>query len=119
MELTEQNFMIYAAKHYDNPWCFNEEEFFQDLKKISTLKRMIAWMNNGEDINIHLAINNMVCFYNVFEHHAASRMLEFKTKESHWPKMNAILFFLSFPLIGDKKFDVVFHRRITQEFKHL
>jgi len=118
MELTEQNFTIYAAKYYDNPWCFNEDEFLKDLSIISTLKRMIAWANNGDEINVHLLVNNTVCFYNVFEHHAASELLEFKMNDLHYEKMNAILFFLSYPLLGDGEFDLMFHRRITQEFKN-
>lgn len=117
MELTNQNFNIYAAKYYDNEYCFTEDEFIQDLKKISTIKRMVSWLSNGDDINVHLLINNTISFYNVFDNHAASKMLEFKMEDRHWPIMNAILYFLSMPLIGDQTYSIILHRRIAQEFK--
>lgn len=119
MELTSLTFNLYAAKYYDNPYCFNEEEFLSDLKRIGTIKRMISWLNNGEDVNVHLLINNIISFYNVFEHHAASKLLEFKMDQTHYPKMNSILYFLSLPLIDDSQYDIVFHRRIAQEFKRI
>ena len=117
MELTTDTFVLYAARHYDNPYCFNEEEFHSDLKKIGTIKRMVSWMNGGETVNVKLLVNNTISFYNVFDHHAASSLIEFKTTKDHWHKINAVLVFLSFPLIGDGLFDVVLHRRIAQEYK--
>lgn len=119
MNLTASTFNLYAAKHYDNPYCFNEEEFYSDLKRIGTIKRMISWLNSREEVNIHLLINNVISFYNVFEHHAASKLLEFKMDESHYPKMNSLLYFLSLPLIHDGNYDIIFHRRIAQEFKRI
>jgi hypothetical protein len=117
MILSNETFVLYAAKHYDNENCFTESEFYSDLKKIGTIKRMISWLNNGDNINLHLLINNIVLFYNVFEHHAASSLLEFKMDESHWLKINAILVFLSLPAIGNQEFDLLLHRRIAQEYR--
>jgi hypothetical protein len=30
-KLDETNFLLYAAKHYDNPQCFDTLEFYEDL----------------------------------------------------------------------------------------
>jgi hypothetical protein len=117
MILTQENFFVFAAKHYDNPYCFTESEFQEDLKKISTIKRMIMWMDSPVNVNIHLIINNIISFYNVFDHHAGSQMLEFRTEEHHHSRLNAFLCFLSLPLVGDQEYDLVLHRRIAQEFK--
>lgn len=119
MDLTDKTFNLFAAKYYDNPYCFNEDEFHSDLKRIGTIKRMISWINNGDDINIHLLINNVILFYNVFEPHAASKMLEHKMDNSHYPKMNSILYYLSLPMISDETYDIVFHRKIAQTLKDL
>lgn len=119
MELTLDTFTLYAAKHYDNPYCFNEEEFHSDLKKIGTIKRMISRLNSGEEVNVHLLVNSFISFYNVFEHHAASNLLQFKMDETHYEKANSILYFLSLPLIFDGSYDIIFHRRIAQHFKHI
>lgn len=117
MELNESTFNLYAAKHYDNPFCFNEDEFQIDVKRIATIKRMISWHNGGNDINIRLLLNNVISFYNVFEHHAATTMLQYKMDRTHYLQMNAMLYFLSYPLIGDGSFDIMLHRRIVKEFR--
>jgi len=31
--LDNSNFLLYAAKHYDNPQCFDTKEFYDDLKR--------------------------------------------------------------------------------------
>lgn len=117
MELTNETFVLYAAKYYDNPFCFSEAEFHKDLSLIGTIKRMISWINNGEDINVHLLINNVISFYNVFENHAASKLLEFRVTEEHVLKLNSVLLYLSLPLIGAQEYDLLFHRRIAQGYK--
>ena len=117
IELTEKTITLYAAKFYDNPYCFSEDEFKSDLGKIGTIKRMISWINNGDNINVKLLVNNVISYYNVFDHHAASAMLELKMDSTHYPKMNAILYYLSLPMIDDKEYDIIFHRRIANEFK--
>ena len=35
MQITKENLSVYAAKHYDNPFCLTEDEFKSDLFKIS------------------------------------------------------------------------------------
>ena len=32
-ELNEENFILYAIKHYDNPHCKGMDEFMDDLKR--------------------------------------------------------------------------------------
>jgi len=119
MELNQDTFTLYAAKHYENPYCFNEEEFHKDLGKISTIRRMISWHSNGDQINLHLLINNVISFYNVFEHHAATNLLSLKVEDWQSIKINSILYFLSLPLIEPGEFDLLLHRKLTQEFKAL
>jgi len=118
--LTTDNFVQFAERNYDNPHCFNEDEFQSDLRRISTIKRMISWTNTPDDtINTKLLINNVILFYNVFDHKAASKLLEFKMDEKHYMKLNSILYFLSLPLVYDCSYDILFHRRIVSSFKNV
>lgn len=121
MELTDQTFELFAAAHYDNPYCLNKEEFQTDLRLISTLKRMISWMNDQPDmddqVRIIRLVNNTILFYNVFDHEAATKLLEHSMNEQHKSKINAVLYFLSLPLIYDQEFDLIFHRKIAKVFK--
>lgn len=36
----EANFLLYAAKHYDNPQCIDVVEFYEDLNRFKYIKRL-------------------------------------------------------------------------------
>jgi|AntRauTorcE11898_2_1112593.scaffolds.fasta_scaffold08672_5 hypothetical protein len=118
MELTEDNFNVYAASHYDNPMCLSEDEFIKDLNQIKTIRRMMTRYMNGKESNVRLLINNIIIFYNCFEHHAATNMLQMLINDVHVEYFNAVLMFLSFPtLIPPNKYNVEFYKLLEVEFK--
>jgi len=118
MELTPSNFTIYAATHYDNPMCLTEDEFLDDLKQLKTIRRMMSRYLNGEESNIRLLTNNIIIFYNCFEHHAASKMLQSQIHEHHIEYFNAILIFLSLPtLIPPNDHNKEFYAVLEEEFR--
>ena len=39
--LDDSNFILYCAKHYDNPHCHDTEEFYEDLRRIKYIKKLI------------------------------------------------------------------------------
>ena len=46
--LTEQNMLLYAAKHYYNPRFSDIEEFNEDLKRFKYIKRLVnRYIENG------------------------------------------------------------------------
>jgi len=116
MKLTKGNYALYAASIYDNPSCISEAEFVEDLGRISTIKRMVSKYRNGESVNVRLLVNNVITFYNVFEHHGASRLIEFKIDSHHAGMVNAILAYLSFPLVDGYAVDAEFYHTLEQEF---
>ena len=47
-DLSEENFIMFAIKHYDNKNCTGLDEFFDDLHRFKYLKRLLKnqqWMN--------------------------------------------------------------------------
>jgi len=40
-KITSENVNIYAIKHYDNPHCENEKEFYDDMKRFKYIKRLL------------------------------------------------------------------------------
>ena len=40
-ELNEDNYMMFAIKHYDNPQAVTQEDFYEDLKKFKYIKRLL------------------------------------------------------------------------------
>ena len=99
-ELTEDNFNIYAIKHYDNPACKGMAEFHDDLKKFRYLKRLFRKYTTGSDLKERLIINHLVVLYNLFGPEAATKMLFFKIEKEFWPQLKTFLVFLSYMPIG-------------------
>lgn len=118
MELTDQNFQIYAAMNYDNMFCLNETEFLNDLGHLKTIQRMMTKYIKGDDTNIRLLINNIIIFYNCFKHSAASKMIQLKVSEEQIQYFNAVLKFLCLPLlIPPETINDNFYEILEQEFR--
>jgi hypothetical protein len=64
--ITNRNWQIYAARHYNNPNCTGENEFFEDLYKVRSIKKLIARYTNTRNINVVQILNNMILVTNVF-----------------------------------------------------
>lgn len=76
--LTDTNFLLYAAKHYDNP-CHNTEEFLDDLKRFKYLKRLFVKYKETGELKERLILNHIIVLYNIFGEHATP-MLFLKLK---------------------------------------
>ena len=79
--LTEENFMLFAAKYYENPHCTDLLEFHDDLKRIRYLKRLFKKYEQNGELKERLVLNHLLVLYNVFEHRAMTRILVFKLEE--------------------------------------
>jgi len=95
-ELTNENFLMYAIKNYDNPSCSGLKEFDDDLKRLRYIKRLIGRYKITGDIKERLVINHLVILYNVFGVDAATNMLFFKIQEKFWPQLKPFLILLNF-----------------------
>ena len=56
-ELTEENFNIYAIKHYDNPACKGMAEYNDDLKRFRYLKRLFKKYKSENDLFVKKHFN--------------------------------------------------------------
>ncbi len=73
--LDDSNFILYAAKHYDNPQCFDTSEFYEDLKRFKYIKRLInKYMSDGV-LKERLILNHIIAINNLFGPQATVRML--------------------------------------------
>jgi len=95
-ELNEDNFIIYAIKHYDNPHCKGMDEFMDDLKRFKYLKRLFRKYNSGKDLKERLILNHIIVIYNLFGAEAATKMLFYKIEQKFWSQLKTFLVFLNF-----------------------
>lgn len=94
-KLDETNFLLYAAKHYDNPSCFDTLEFYEDLNRFKYLKRLFSRYEENGELKERLILNHIIVIYNLFGVEASTRMLFFKLKDFH-PLLKPFLVFLNY-----------------------
>lgn len=82
-ELNNANFLLYAAKHYDNPQCYDTKEFYDDLKRFKYLKRLFNRYKDTGELKERLIINHLQVLYNLFGSIATTRMLFLILKKHH------------------------------------
>ena len=92
-KLNEDNFLIYAMHHYDNPQCHSVAEFEEDLKKILYLKKLLSRYKNNNELRERLILNHIIVLYNIFGE-AATNMLFYKIEESCWDVLVTFLVYL-------------------------
>ena len=77
-QLDETNALLYAAKHYDNPQCFDTLEFYEDLSRFKYLKRLFKRYEETGELKERLILNHLIVIYNVFGPEAGTRLLFLK-----------------------------------------
>jgi len=93
--LNDKNFMLFAAKYYDNTNCVDILEFHDDLNRIKYLKRLFKKYSDTSEIKIQLVLNHLIVIYNVFYPIAATRMLTLKLRE-HLTYLKPFLVYLNY-----------------------
>jgi hypothetical protein len=93
--INNDNFLLYAAKHYISPH-YIEQEFFSDLKRIKYLKRLIQKYGYSGELRERLILNHIILIYNVFETEPCTRMLFLKIKRVDHPCLKTFLVYLNF-----------------------
>ena len=82
-ELTDDKFIIFAMKHYDNPNCKGLDEFKDDLKRFSYVKRLLKKLHAGDLLKQRLIVNHLIILYNLFGIKATTLMLFFKIEDKY------------------------------------
>ena len=77
-KVDETNFLLYAAKNYDNPHCYDTVEFYEDLNRFKYIKRLLNKYQESGEIKERLIINHLTVIYNVFGAVPGTRLLFLK-----------------------------------------
>ena len=59
-ELNDENYIIFAIKHYENPQAVTEDDFYDDLKRFKWIKRLLKKYKSNGELNTHLLINHFL-----------------------------------------------------------
>jgi len=93
-ELTKDNWIMFAMKHYDNPTSVTYEDFEEDLNRFKYIKRLFKRYETTGELKTHLILNHIILMYNAFDD-AATPLLFFKIEATYWPLLKAFLLFLN------------------------
>jgi len=93
-ELNEDNFLLFAIKHYENPQAVTREDFEKDLNHFKYIKRLLKRYKNTGELKTHLLLNHFIILYNIFGE-ATTPMLFFKIEKDLWSSMKSFIIFLN------------------------
>lgn len=92
-ELNEDNYLLFAIKHYENPQSVTKDDFYEDLKRIKWIKRLLKRYTTEGELKVHLLINHFIILYNVFGD-AATPLLFFKLDKEYWSVLKTFIIYL-------------------------
>ena len=90
-QLTEDNFLIYCAKVYDNPGMTSTDEFMEDLDRIKYIKKLITRYVETGELKERLILNHIITLHNCFNEHLAKILYLKAEKQFHHIKPFLIL----------------------------
>lgn len=93
-ELNEENFLLFAIKHYENPQAVTKEDFDKDLQHFKYIKRLLKKYKNTGELKAHLLLNHFIILYNIFSD-AATPMLFYKIEKDLWSTVKTFILFLN------------------------
>mgnify|MGYP001065273411 CR=1 FL=1 len=94
-DLLDEDLVVFAAKHYYTPKGYiDPEEFYDDLKRIKYIKRLLnRYLETGK-IAERLLLNHIIVIFNVFSNFGALVILNNKLDKEHWALIKPFLKYL-------------------------
>tara|TARA_R110002096_G_C14101862_1_gene678855 strand:- start:186 stop:554 length:369 start_codon:yes stop_codon:yes gene_type:complete len=117
-ELNEENFTLFAIRHYDNPQCTSTEEFYEDIRRFRYLKRLLKRYAKSGELRERLILNHLIVLSNLFGVDNTLRMLEFKLESEFWPILKTCLLYLGY-IDEDWKQEIPLDEEVTKRMREL
>ena len=94
-KITNDNVIMFAIKHYDNPQCEGEREFYDDMKRFKYIKRLLRKHKDTGILKERLLLNHIIVLNNLFGVEACVTLLLFKIQREYWETLKSFLLFLN------------------------
>ena len=95
-KLNNENYVMFAMQHYDNPAGATIEEFYEDLNTLKYVKRLLVKYERSGVLRERLLLNHIIILGNLFTPAVASRLLFFYISADHHAYLKAFLVFLTY-----------------------
>lgn len=116
--LTEENYIRYAMRHYDNPHCLGVAEFEDDLARTIYLKRLFRRYQKDGVLRERLILNHIITFHNVFGVEPAKRLLFFRLESDLHYILKTFLVFLGY-LSENEMVEIVMDQKIISRLRKI
>lgn len=93
-KLTNENFLLYCMKHYDNPQCQTLSEFEEDLNRIMYLQKLLVRYTDNSELRERLILNHLIVLFNLFGD-ATINIIFFKIEPRLWNILITFLIYLN------------------------
>ena len=111
-KITNENVIMFAIKHYDNPQCEGEKEFYDDMKRFKYIKRLLRKYKDTNVLKERLLLNHIIVLHNLFGPEACVTLLLFKIQREYWSTLKSFLLFLNI-IRGDELTNVEANKTVS------
>ena len=94
-KITNDNIMMFAIKHYDNPQCEGEKEFYDDMKRFKYIKRLLRKYKETSILKERLILNHIIILRNLFGPEACVTLLLYKIQQEYLSTLKSFLLYLN------------------------
>ena len=110
--------MMFAIKHYDNPQCEGEKEFYDVMKRFKYIKRLLRKYKDTGIIKERLLLNHIIILKNLFGAEACVTLLLFKIQKEYWETLKSFLLFLNI-IRDDELLQVMENEKVLEILRKL
>ena len=93
-ELTQDNWIQFAIKNYNNPQSVTYADFEEDLKRFKYIKRLLKKYVVSGELKHHLILNHIIICFNIFGD-GTIPLLFYKIEKEYWSILKTFLLFLN------------------------
>ena len=116
--ITTENVMMFAIKHYDNPQCEGEKEFHDDMKRCKYIKRLLRKQKESGILKERLLLNHIIILNNLFGPEACVTLILFKIQREYWETLKSFLLYLNI-LREDELLEIIANQEVLEVLRKL
>jgi len=79
-KLTNDNYLIFCAQHYNGSKYYTTEEFVEDLNRVKYIKKLVTRYIENDDLKERLILNHIIVLNNCFGPEITCKILYLKLK---------------------------------------
>lgn len=80
-KLTNENYLVFCAQHYNGNRYYTTEEFVEDLNRVKYIKKLVTRYIENDDLKERLILNHIIVLNNCFGPEILCKILFLKLEQ--------------------------------------